>query len=151
MSCDTYREILSAMLDDAADPEETAACLRHVETCAGCARYRQELLSDRTLLLAWPDETPGLARAGRQGLRSPAVRGWWVPRLAAAAALLVTLGMGFLAGRTTAPRPEAFPAPPSAGSAFRETRRTVYPESKDVYSYAVLRIRSERGEAEGGQ
>ena len=141
MSCDSHREILSAMLDGEADPSEVEACLRHLESCPACARYRDELEASRTLLREWPQETLG-----------PASRRW-LPvhlRLAAAAAIFLALGLGFLAGRSTAPSADLRAVAPPSGAAFRETQRTVYPELNEVHSYVSLQTGSSRIEGNGG-
>ena len=130
MSCDAYRETLSAMLDGEAAPSEVEACLEHLESCSACARYRDELAAARALLREWPEETLGSSpRAWARG----------GSRLAAAAAVLLALGVGFVAGRSTASRPDSPALAPPSRDAFRETQRTVYPERNEVHSYVSLR------------
>lgn len=136
MSCESHREVLSAMLDGEADPSEVEACLRHLESCPACERYRDELDASRALLLEWPQES--LGPVSRRGM-SP------YPRLAAAATVLLALGLGFFVGRTTAPRAELRAVAPPSGAEFRESQRIVYPESNEIYSYVSL-----RGEGNGG-
>jgi len=141
MNCDSHREVLSAMLDGEADPSEIEACLRHLESCPACSLYRDQLDASRAILREWPEET--FAAASRTRMSPDR-------RLAAAAAILLALGLGFLAGRSTIPRARLGAVVPPSGAAFRETQRTIYPDLNEVHSYVLLQTDSSRSERNGG-
>jgi anti-sigma factor RsiW len=141
MSCQRFREIVSSLLDDEAPSEEVGEVLAHLESCPECRSFREELLADRTRLRAWPDELPDALGAGTAALlERPATPRRWTA-LAAAAALILALTAGFVTGRLSKggepPMETAGDRP--AEPAFQEVQRAVFPESNQVYSYAVLK------------
>jgi len=138
MSCESYREILSAMLDGEATPDEVEACAVHVETCTACADYRDGLEADRKALRAWPHEP----------LPSPRSAGIDPRRWLAVAAALV---LAFVAGRVTASRPELAAVAAPATAVFLETRRTVYPDTNEIHSFVTLRTSPGMAAEQGGQ
>jgi predicted anti-sigma-YlaC factor YlaD len=143
MSCDGYREIASARLDGEATPEEVGSLERHLTGCAGCRRWVSGLASDRGPLLDWPEERP--QRQLQLPPRRPAWRGW----AAVAAVVIVALGIGFVAGRASAPRVSAGETveaqndtelrTASNRAVFVEEQRTVYPARHEIHSDALLR------------
>ncbi|HEY7483284.1 MAG TPA: zf-HC2 domain-containing protein [Streptosporangiaceae bacterium] len=44
LRCDEFVELLTAYLDDALDPETTAAITRHLAGCPGCVPYLDQFL-----------------------------------------------------------------------------------------------------------
>lgn len=130
MNCSGHQEVLSALLDGEASPEEVRLSAQHLADCDDCTSYKQALLAIREELQEWPEETPAV------GSSQPATRGappWRL--LGAAAALAFAFGLGFVSGRGSPAVPK-LAAQPRAG--FYETRWVVYPENNELHSQVVL-------------
>jgi anti-sigma factor RsiW len=137
ISCELCREMLSARSDGEAASLE-AEVDAHLETCAACAEYRDDLDAVRSALHGWKDERPP------EIVRRP------VRRLAAAAAVAAAIIAGFAAGRATAPGPArtdgaTVAAPPSHPPIERE--RFVVPERNEIHSTISLAAVEERERA----
>ncbi len=137
MECNDYREILSAVLDDETSPADRALADSHLETCEACSAYREEILADRARLRAWPDEitavSPDLDRIlARRLLTRPAIRRW-----AAAAAVVLAVGAGFLAGRATVPGGAEVEAETAPKPVLIEDLM-VYPDANEIHSVTVI-------------
>jgi anti-sigma factor RsiW len=130
MECRECREILSARMDGEATKEEAERAVGHVEQCAACRHYQAGILSLRETLSDWTDEAP-LPVASRFPGRATPARRW----LGLTALVLLAAGSGFVVGRSSAPRPSVTR---ERRSGFTQRSITVFPETKEVYSVAVL-------------
>ena len=145
MNCKECKETLSMMQDGEATPRETATAERHLQTCDTCRTHRDALVQVRTLLAGWPDEVPQSGAAIAGGLSAS----MGLRRIAVAAAVLVAMALGFLAGRVSSPRPESAAGTPQP--VFTESNVVLVPARNEVYSSAVLALadsRAARGDLE---
>ena len=113
MTCDEYRELISAAMDGEADEEQLRALNAHLSECEECSEYAAELREISELLrsdLPVPDEdfTASVmdrirAESDAKQKKNKLVR---MPRryLTLAASLLVVVGLGMLAKRTFSPK-----------------------------------------------
>jgi len=136
MTCEESREILGALLDGEAGPDEATESSKHLITCGSCRDYRDQIALVRARLRAWPDESatgrrPWVTAPGTARRMAP----WWMA--AAAALVLLAAAGGFVAGRASAARHEA--APDAGAAVFIEDRRVVYPHRNEVHSEVILR------------
>lgn len=138
ISCDVCRELLSALSDGEVPALEPAA-LAHLEDCAACREFRDDLGAVRSALRGWADEfPPENVRLFARNVSRPfrALR-----LLAAAAVLVVAIAVGFAAGRATAPGAPrigdiANVAPEQAPPVERE--RFVVPDRNEIHSTISL-------------
>lgn len=106
MDCEAARAQLADRLTGELTPEAAAALDAHLRTCTACAAEAESI--DRTwALLADIPAAPADSAAMRARLDTalharerPATRWWYMPALQAAAAVLL-VALGFLAGRET--------------------------------------------------
>jgi hypothetical protein len=108
MKCADARELLSALLDDAPGPAESADVRAHLEACEACRAHLAELESVVGLVREIPAPplpdgfaTEVVARLPRRGVPAP-IR--WLAPLAAAACLLLVVKFGFFSGEESAVR-----------------------------------------------
>ena len=142
MNCERMRELLSASLDGEATAEEREAAEQHADGCAACRLFLAQIREDQRALVAWPDEIPGEAADWRRLARGSRPGGF--QRLAAAAAVIAALGIGFALGRAgdAGEGPEAEPRRPT----LIEDRR-VYPDTNETHALTLLAAASQpRGE-----
>ncbi len=93
MTCDQYRELISADLDGELQPDEEVTLFTHLGTCDDCREWRRDQLMLRTGMHQWPQEAlpeaiavpPTMAQSTpRNSYRIPRVWAW-----AAAVLLLI--------------------------------------------------------------
>lgn len=99
MTCMEWREVLSAELDGEAAPDESSRAAAHLRACAACRGFKAGIAGDRLQLRSWSDEPLPASRA-----RAATLGG-------VAAAAILMIAIGFLAGRATRPEPSLAPAP----------------------------------------
>ena len=107
MKCTSAREILSAQLDQEADPDESAAANRHLGRCARCAAWWTSVGNvTRTLRVRPAEHVPDIATAALARSR----RDRWWPYQSARASLAVLASIelvfamtGVIAGRDSSP------------------------------------------------
>jgi hypothetical protein len=138
LSCEACREILSAQSDGEAPASQPAASA-HLETCAACREFRDDLDTVRSALRGWSDEQP--ARNASLLARDVPRPAHVLRRIAAAAAVVVAIAGGFAAGRATAPPADRHAG--STGTAPPESRplerlRFVVPERNEIHSTISL-------------
>jgi predicted anti-sigma-YlaC factor YlaD len=135
MNCPDYRELVSSAQDgELAEPELTLLA-KHLAECTPCRTYQAESLRIRERLRRWPDETPTLLRSAMASLNPSAAfssigRFWGL-----AAVLLLSAGLGFLAGRASGSE-ESVPLPARPHPA--QERRIVYPADHEIQNTIVL-------------
>lgn len=130
--CQEYEALISAAVDGEATEEERRALMEHLSRCEGCREaYTQSLLLHEAFA-QWEEEAPrGLAesvmeqvrREPRQKKTSRSRRRWI--SLAAAAACLALIVVGFQVGNTL--RPAA--APENEGTSLSDSGDTPSPAS----------------------
>lgn len=107
MSCEQYREIISAAMDGEADEEELMALRAHLEECPECRAYREALAGLSELLdTELPEPGPSFTESVMDAVRE-AERSKKVIRLRArrryttlAASLLLVAGLGLAAAQS---------------------------------------------------
>lgn len=135
MNCTEAREVLSAILDGEAVAAESEMLAGHLASCLSCRRYQLDLKADRELLLAWPDESSAAGSSARSA--QPQRR----HRATVAALILLSLGVGFFAGRASR-RPVVPLATEQSvvteAPAVPSTRFVVYPSRHTIALTTVL-------------
>jgi HEAT repeat len=129
MDCEAARAQLADRLTATAGPGASAALEEHLRTCAACAREAQEIGETWVQLADVPPMPPDSAsmRARFDAIVHPATaspRAWMMYGLQAAAAIVLLAG-GFIAGRQTSPAPVTDPAIAELREELRATRQLV--------------------------
>jgi len=114
MTCDETRQKLDAYVDGAGSPAELAAFEDHVRGCPACAadairRMQMKRLTRAAAARYTP--SPEFRARLEKSIQSKRPPGWtfgWMPRFAAAAVLLVLLGLGATLWIRHSNREEAF-------------------------------------------
>ena len=109
LTCEALRDDLVALLYDDGDPAERSRARDHLAQCVPCRTEYSELKGVRKALGGWDLPLPAPMPQPR------VTRGWFVPGLAAAAGLILGVGLA-IAGRSA-----LAPAPSPASTASAET------------------------------
>ncbi len=140
MECEAARAQLADRLTGALAPETSAALDEHLRSCATCEAEARAVSDTWALLADIPaaqaDSAAMRARFDRvfdastpmphPASRNPhGERGWWMAPGLQAAAAVVLIALGFLAGRQTMPVPVADPALSELREELRATRQMV--------------------------
>ena len=129
MECEAARAQLADRLTGALAPEMSAALDEHLRSCARCEAEARAVAETWTLLGDIPgadaDSAAMRARFDRiLNVSTPARHGWMAHGLQAAAAVIL-VALGFLAGRQTMPAPAQDPALSELREELRATRQMV--------------------------
>jgi hypothetical protein len=128
MDCEAARAQLADRLTAMADSATPAALAEHLRTCPSCARDAQDVEETWAQLAEIPAIQPDSAsmRARFDAIAHPAPtsHAWAMYGLQAAAALILVAG-GFVAGRQTSPAPVTDPAIAELREELRATRQMV--------------------------
>jgi hypothetical protein len=140
MECEAARAQLADRLTGTAAPEASAALDEHLRSCATCAAEARAVSDTWALLGDIPAATGDSAAmrarfdrilepsTGAPGAvrRSPPGEGrWWLANGLQAAAAVILLSLGFLAGRQTMPAPGRDPGLSELREELRATRQMV--------------------------
>jgi hypothetical protein len=134
--CAEIEPRLSELLDDTLPREEALAVRAHLKGCPACRQELADLLHlrdelGRLPLLSPPDSVAGAIRqrACSEGLlkRAPSARSWRdpLPALAAAALIVLMVGIWPLLLRPSAPPPAGIAGPPPLADAQRTYRDAI--------------------------
>jgi len=142
MRCGKAREHISLDLDGQLRPDRATGLMRHLDECADCRRYREDLVLGRRLLAATEPQLPEnfewrlqlklnqtLAQAAAESLHPwherPADRGAWLRNFGAAAAvgMAAVLAVAMLAGPHIMPTTDT--TAPAVSSPVVDARQAV--------------------------
>jgi hypothetical protein len=138
MECEAARAQLADRLTGTLAREAAAALDEHLRSCAACAAEAGAVTDTWALLGDIPSATPDSAAMQARFDRileasAPAPR-WWMAHGLQAAAAVILVALGFLAGRQTMPAP----TPDSALSELREELRA----TRQMVSLSLLQQQS---------